>query len=324
MVRAGQNSEPTPQTLKDLLALSPAEIERCDIARLNLLCAEGLPGAENLNVENFLARLDQMARHVDAETKRHFYKFLQSKTDYNNSEGYFRCLALVTVLQQDFGIRYNPARITAVGVFEPNDLFFADSRDTFLHGTIGETRMGTCSSLPVLYVAVGRRLGYPLKLVTAKNHLFVRWDDPSPIQRFNFDATGQGLTMRTDEYYRQWPLPISPDEETANGHLKSLTTGEELGAFLDIRGHCLMASGRTAEALASHTAAVRFAPQCAAYQTTLLMVQQAARAKSQSIVMPPASPILQVQGLLGIGPAAIEAEMDATRAEAGSRARRGE
>ena len=29
---------------------------------------------------------------------------------------------------------------------------------------------GTCSSLPVLQVAVGRRLGYPLKLVTTKGH----------------------------------------------------------------------------------------------------------------------------------------------------------
>jgi hypothetical protein len=207
--KAAQNAELKPNSLTARLALSPAELERCDIARLNLLCAEGLAGAENLNVESYLARLDEASRRVEAETKRHFYKFLQNKSEYNDSEGFFRCLALVTVLQQDFGIRYNPERITAVGVFESNDSFFANSRDTFLHGLIGESRMGTCSSLPVLYVAVGRRLGYPLKLVTAKNHLFVRWDDPSPTRRFNFDATGEGMTMRTDEYYRRWPLPIS-------------------------------------------------------------------------------------------------------------------
>lgn len=29
-----------PETLDDLLALLPVELERCDIARLNLLCAE--------------------------------------------------------------------------------------------------------------------------------------------------------------------------------------------------------------------------------------------------------------------------------------------
>src|SRR5271167_1890296 len=40
-----------PETLKELLALSPAELEHCDIARMNLLCAEGLPGAGRLNVD---------------------------------------------------------------------------------------------------------------------------------------------------------------------------------------------------------------------------------------------------------------------------------
>lgn len=42
IARASRNSDPKPGTLNELLALSPAEIERCDIARLNLLCAEGL------------------------------------------------------------------------------------------------------------------------------------------------------------------------------------------------------------------------------------------------------------------------------------------
>ena len=40
-----------PKMLNDLLTLSPAELAHCDIARLNLLCAEGLPGAENLKVD---------------------------------------------------------------------------------------------------------------------------------------------------------------------------------------------------------------------------------------------------------------------------------
>jgi hypothetical protein len=57
-----------------------------------------------------------------------------------------------------------------------NDGFFADPSKVFLHGLLGPERVGTCSSLPVLYVAVGRQLGYPLKLVTAKGHLFVRWE----------------------------------------------------------------------------------------------------------------------------------------------------
>jgi len=62
-----------PETFKQLLGLSPAELERCDIARMNLLCAEGLPGAENLNVEEDLAALDQWAQHIQSETARNFH-----------------------------------------------------------------------------------------------------------------------------------------------------------------------------------------------------------------------------------------------------------
>ena len=47
----------------------------------------------------------------------------------------------------------------------------------FIHGII-DGPGGTCASMPVLYVAVGRRLGYPLKLVEARGHLLLRWDDP--------------------------------------------------------------------------------------------------------------------------------------------------
>ena len=317
-----KNSELKPGSFTALLALSPAELERCDIARLNLLCAEGLSGAKELNVERELARLDEMARRVEAETKRHFHKFLRNKAEYNDSEGFFRCLALTTILQQDFGIRYNPARITPVGVFESNDSFFADARDTFLHGLTDDDRMGTCSSLPVLYVAVGRRLGYPLKLVTGKNHLFVRWDDPSPTRRFNFDATGQGMTPRTDDHYRKWPFPISPEEEAANGFLKSLTASEELAVFLDIRGHCLMATGAPAAAVASHALATHFAPENASYQTILAMAQHEARGKSQSsgALSDP-----KLQQLVTATPealqASINAEVAARRAEAMSRTR---
>ena len=40
----------SPQTLDELLRLPPAELNRCDIALMDLLCAQGLPGTENMNI----------------------------------------------------------------------------------------------------------------------------------------------------------------------------------------------------------------------------------------------------------------------------------
>lgn len=111
-------------TLAALLVLKSHQIEELDIAVTNLLCAEGLRGSENLDLDKSLDRLDEMAARVRLETDRNMHRFRSNPAEYGNSEPYFRMAMLVTVLRQDFGIVYNPARVTSVGVFEPNDKFF--------------------------------------------------------------------------------------------------------------------------------------------------------------------------------------------------------
>ncbi len=69
--------------------------------------------------------------------------------------------------------------------------------------------------MPVLYVAVGRQLDYPLYLVQAREHFFVRWEEPGG-ERFNIEATTLGFTPRDDEHYRHWPRPIR-DEDVRHG-----------------------------------------------------------------------------------------------------------
>ena len=123
----------------------------------------------------------------------------------------------------------------------------------------------------MLQVAVGRRLGYPLKLVTTKGHLFVRWEDAH--ERFNIEAAGQGVSRFADDYYRHWPLEISPAEEVAEGYLRSLTPPEELAVFLSIRGMCLREADRLREAAEAFAAAARLAPTCNGYRAMLASLQ---------------------------------------------------
>ena len=150
-----------PETLNGLLALSPAELEHCDIARMNLLCAEALPGAENMNVEECLATLDQWAQHIKAETDRNHHHFNEDPATYANSEAFYRMLMMAVVLYEDYGVRYNPKLITSPEATAADDHFFADSRDILIHGLVGPQHLGTCSSMPILYIALGRRLDYP-------------------------------------------------------------------------------------------------------------------------------------------------------------------
>jgi len=126
--------------------------------------------------------------------------------------------------------------------------------------------------MPVLYIAIGRRLGYPLKLVTTKSHLFIRWE--SGAERFNLEATGRGMNRYDDEHFKQWPFPVTEEEIQADGYLKSLTPVEELALFLSLRGHCLKEAGRMPEAVSSYAEAVRLAPGARSYRLLLAAAQQ--------------------------------------------------
>lgn len=113
--------------------------------------------------------VDSLAQQVKSRTRASYTVFERNPAEYGNSKAVFRILMMVTVLQRDKGIMYCPSLMNQAN-------FFHDARNVFAHGTL-EGR-GTCSSLPVTFVAIGRRIGYRLKLVSTKSHVIARWDDP--------------------------------------------------------------------------------------------------------------------------------------------------
>lgn len=245
----------------DLVQRSDAELASHDIAAVNLACATGLPGAEGLDVGHCLAMLDAWAGHVGRETARCAGQFQRDPPAFENSRAYFRVLVLATVLQEDCGVRYDPTLVE-------RDDFFGDAGNLFLHGVL-RGRGGTCSSLPPLYVAVGRRLGYPLRLVQTNSHLFARWDDPATGERFNVECTSRGLNCHPDDYYRTWPRPTTPAEVERCGWLVSQTPRAELAGFLVSRGHCRLDNGRHRQAAACYAHACVLAPEHGGYRDCL-------------------------------------------------------
>jgi len=262
----------SPFTLPDLLSMPTGALGQVDIGRMNLLCAQGLPGNDNLDVNRYLATLQEMADRVRSETDHYHYRFEQNPANFENSESFYKMVILAVVLAEDFQVKYAPSKMVTVADARADDGFFRDADNVFLLGLLGAKREGTCSSLPVLQVAVGRRLGYPLKLVTTKGHLFMRWEDA--YERFNIEAAGNGVNRFPDEYYCHWPMEISASEEKAEGYLKSLTPTEELAVFLSIRGMCWRDSMRYAEAVKCFQAAAKLAPGCQSYRTMLTELQQ--------------------------------------------------
>jgi len=139
-------------TLKDYARMTEEERAKQDIGAVNLACAQGLPGADQIDVAGCLSWLDLAKTNVEQATERWFVQFHRNPQKFENSEARFRARCLITVLQRDLGVKYNVAKI-------PTDVPF-DTADSFIHGVI-QGPGGTCVTLAVVYVAVGWRLGYP-------------------------------------------------------------------------------------------------------------------------------------------------------------------
>jgi hypothetical protein len=260
---ANYKGSPLIDSYRGLLDKSPGELGEIDFALMNLLCAKGLPGAEGMDVPALLAKLDSWAEVVRNETERHLYRVNDPSygEHYAHSEARLRAEFIVQVLQEDCGVHYNVERI--------RDVNFANSQDMFIHGMVGSNNGGTCASLPVLYTAIARRLNYPVKLVLAREHIFMRWDDGK--EQFNIDGAGNaGVDYPDDAYYRTWPHPITDKMMESGEFLKSLTPAGELSVFLLNRGVCLHENGRFAEAVEAYAAAHRLMPSATSPRLALM------------------------------------------------------
>jgi regulator of sirC expression with transglutaminase-like and TPR domain len=165
---------------------------------------------------------------------------------------------LALTLKQDLGCDYSKELVTS-GVMADirSTRFFRDSSDLFLHG-FTEKRRGSCASLPVLMVAVSRRCGYPLHLVTCKGHLFCRWEEGQEV--FNIEAAIEGVDSKPDSYYHDWPHPCTEAELKTEKYLKTLTPDEELGVFAQLRAACLEENQRFPEAAQAYSVALHSFP----------------------------------------------------------------
>ena len=232
-------------------SMADEELATVDIAYLNLLCATGLPGSESIDIAACLKTLDAWAALIKVQTDRNLYRFQKNPEEYEGKEGFFRMMMIVSVLQQDLGVHYNMDRV--------REIDFKRSQDLFIHGMINNQNGGTCVSMPVLYTAVARRLGYPVSLAVAKGHVLCRWDDGAV--QFNIEGAGSGLSTFPDEHYHTWPHPISTDEIERGVYLRSLTPREELSVFMGARGHCLQDNGRKADAFVAYAHAHELDPK---------------------------------------------------------------
>lgn len=248
---------------REVLRYSREEFEATPIDFVNLVFALGLPGAENLDVLRCQDTLDKWAQLAKREISRNRHRFAESQRRHGDTWEQWQIGMLITVLQQDCGVTYNPALRNDYS-FE-----FFDSQDVFIHGMIpgphGDAAGGTCASLPILYCAVARRLGFPLKLLAAEGHLAMAWVDPQRGKLFNVEGSSRGFSFPDDAHYLgKSGMRTSADfigapapGRRAKVPPRVLAFKDELAQAMATRAHVLLDNLRCEEAAEAYQYAVR-------------------------------------------------------------------
>jgi hypothetical protein len=246
-----------PRSLRELLAFPADGLAALDIALVNLLCAEGLPGAESVDIPACLATLDRWTDSVRRYTRDCAPDYQRDPARFGHHKGFSKLVSMGVLLKRGIRIAYQPR---AIGNFN-----FSDSRDDLLHGLLTR-KLGTCASLPVLCVAIGRRLGYPMHLAIAKGHVLCQWAGADG-SHVNFEVSGNdGECSRFDDpHYHVWPRRLTACDLASGRYLRPLTPVEELACFLETRGHCLTDNERFDEAAEAYGHARRLAPHLSNY-----------------------------------------------------------
>ena len=232
-------------SLGELLRMPVAGYTNMDLGFRNLLCATDLPGAEDMDIPLYMRRLEALTEFARRKIQRDLARFRQNPDQFGFprpcTENFFRIINMVTALKVGCGLRYNPERV------EDASRQFS-SKDLFINGLLSDDRIGTCNSIPVVIVAVGRRLGYPLFLSANRHHVWARWDGQG--ERFNIDASCPGgFNDFDDEHYRNMHGPMREVDVENGYYLRNFTPADETALFLFSRGWVLEDHGRFEEGL---------------------------------------------------------------------------
>ena len=190
----------------DVKALSSLPEDEIDIGISALVLAKEV--FPEVNIQSYSAKIDTIVSAIKTLTC--------GRTDPD-----YRVRALNTHLYKVFGMNYDLA-----------DPYVKKIKNRYINGVL-DSKKGSCVSMPLLYLAVAQRLGYPIYAVSAPQHFFLRYVDPGFTNQ-NIEATGGGGYSSNEEYIAS--LQISLDALAQGTYLRTLTNREYLGLLIEQNG----------------------------------------------------------------------------------------
>jgi regulator of sirC expression with transglutaminase-like and TPR domain len=225
-----------PTDVQRLIDLPDTEI---DIAIAALAFAkESYP---NLDVGAYSKKIDELAEKVRLMAR-------------GTQDPERRIRVLNTVIFRDGGYRYD------------RDPFARANQDYYFLNGILDTKKGICYTLPLLYVAVGQRVGYPVRVVVAPDHMFVRYDLPG-FKQNNIEVTSGGQYFSNESYVERFL--VSKRGIESGSYMRMLTNRELIAEMLGVNAGFHGGKGDGRRAVAYLEKAVSLYPTAALMRDNL-------------------------------------------------------
>jgi Transglutaminase-like superfamily len=228
-----------------------------DVGMASYLVAADLPAFRNLSPEQYNQTLNDLADRTAAIMTfgQRDQPFIYERPDPN--------WYVYTYASTMIGLGMDYPEVFKKFELSPGETtsMFADERNVFLPGLL-ETGKGSCISLPMLYLAIGQRLGLPVHLVTVGKHTFIRWEDDHIRLNIETTITNQVAVTENDEGYLKME-GLTRGELQGTDTLRNLTNREVVGILFHARSGVYAAHGPdySREALRDAERAVHLAPE---------------------------------------------------------------
>jgi hypothetical protein len=217
---------PYTEAERELEKMLRGKDEDIDLALANWLIAVDIPQLHEMTREDYFKQLDAMAEQVRLDIARQ----AREKHPANPNKPIWRCGSFAYAIHK-LGFAYTEE-------FRKQDLSPAESQalhsnanDVFLVGLL-HTQRGSCISMPLIYLVIGQRLGYPVHLVVLGKHYFIRWQEPG--FRVNIEPTiNDDACLTDDENYLE--IEGMTRDQLSGSDLRNLTNREVVGQLFYTR-----------------------------------------------------------------------------------------
>lgn len=211
--------------------------ESIDLALANWLVVADIPQFAGVTREAYFKILDGMVEEVRRDMARR--KEVAISKGKNPNDPDVRCSVFcgsVVALGFDYAEDFRQHDLTPQRL----QALHGDGDKVFLAGLL-RSRRGSCVSMPLIYLVIGQRLGFPVHLVAIGKHYFIRWQEPG--YRMNIETTivdRVAVTPDDSVYIQDEGLTR---DKLRGSDLRNLSNQEVLGQLLFTRSAYWVMSG---------------------------------------------------------------------------------